>query len=802
MDAVVIKPHTIIITVGPSCCGKSTWAESMISQAHRQGVRGVRAISSDSIRASLAPEEASNDYRSNATYLALSEAAFDLLFAQLKAYTAYPVNSELIVVDTTGMDEQFRSKVREIGVDNGYHVVIALFDYSRGDLEKIGSHVPTYNGYVTGKHHKRLREEVLPNLNRKMYQQIIKFNKPEQTKQFRVNFDVDLIRRCEFVVGNHDRVAVIGDVHECVTELEQLTSKLINQGVNHFVFCGDWIDKGDRTKDTIEFLNKFADPQSGRQVRFVLGNHERYVFRRLRGEIEPQPEVESMYFSGVANLEQDTVMRFAGEAIYMVSTPFVLIRSADWTRRPIYVTHAPCRNNLIGKISEQAVREQCNIYFKERGNLQMQKDLAFVDQQARSNFPWHVFGHVAHADNSPRMMKNEIWLDTGCVHGGALSAVVFGEYPKPDFVVVNAINRKIEDRYKFPSRSKVDNLATIDIQLSEEDERRASWVAKSGVKYISGTMSPAAALGDDIESIDAAVDYFIKAGVKDVVVEPKYMGSRAQFYLVKDDAGQLDLDKCFATSRNGFKIKHDLSEKYRELFAKYDQLFKHEIIIDSELCPWHVLGSQLIEETFMPYQAAIAYQLDILKQDNEFAKFGLDIDPVDKSKQLDEFGHQLDIYGQSGETTVMPFNIIAIDGQWYGDQDQWVVFNDMLKAEGGLAIDLSVESDIIKLREHFHAITVDQMMEGIVIKPRTYTDGCVPYMKVRNKKYLRLIYGYDYTDRNERLCRQKSTKSKSRISIEEYQLGRIMIEQPELRTKAIYAMFGAIAKERDLDPRL
>ena len=795
-------PHTVVITVGPSCCGKSTWVYETLESAYEHDVPSVKVISSDAIRTGLIPAVAYPDTRNSATMLMVSEQAFELLFAQLEAHTSFPVNTDLIFVDTTGLDNQFRERVRSIAKANGYNVVLAMFDYSRGDLEKFVGASDNGNLSVTLKHSKRMREELMPNLQRKLYDGIIKFNKPEQASSFVAEFDRDLISCCEFVVENDDKVAVIGDVHECIAELDKLTNQLVRSGVTKFVFCGDWIDKGGDTKATIEYLADFA---KSHDVRFALGNHERYVFRRLAGQIQPQPEVESKYFSGVEALLDDPTTKALGQVIYDKSTPFVLIRSNDWMRRPIYVTHAPCKTEYIGKVTKEAIQHQCNIYFKDRDIKTMHADLEFVEKQSQSNYPWHVFGHVAHDAGSPVQVRNTIWLDTGCVHGGSLSAAVFdGSSFKPQFVSVDAIGREPTERYSFPKKGKVDRIADAFIELSEEDERRAKWAIKHGVKYISGTMTPAAAWGDDIESVDAAVDYFVKSGITEVCAQPKYMGSRAQIYLIKNDKGELDLEKTFATSRNGYKIKVDLTAIYQEMFGRYHHLFERELILDGELCPWSVLGRQLIDNEFGQYQAAIEYQLALLADDAEYAKFDTSklIDHNQKAQHLNAFKQQLDLYGQDGDPYYMPFGIIAIDDKWQGNEDQCVMFTDILGSAGGQAFDLSKPEDVDALKVMIQLITEIERMEGVVIKPRVYKEGCLPYMKVRNKEYMRLIYGYDYQDRLERLCKQKSIRGKSRISIEEYQLGRAMVEQPELREKAIFAMFGQIAKERDLDPRL
>lgn len=800
MSTFTFNPHTIVITVGPACCGKTTWVRSVANAASERGVT-VQTISSDDIRMGLLPTSAKGDSRTSASMLMVSEQAFSLLFAQLQAHIKFPVNTDLIFVDTTGLDNNFRERVRDLGKENGYRVVIVMFDYSRGELEKIARDTTNSNIQLSIKHSKRLREEVLPNLQRKTYDGIIKFNKTEQVDAFVPEFNYDVLNKCDFIVDNADVVAVIGDVHECVKEFDKLIGILKSHGVTKYVLCGDWIDKGNDTRAMIEYLTEFV---SKHDVRIALGNHEWYVFRRLAGVIAPQNDIEQAYFSSISELVDDPTLTELGNRLYERATPFVRIRSKDWIRRPIYVTHAPCEYRFVGKVSTEAIQHQRNIYFKDRDTKSVTAKLAFVEQQSQSTYPWHVFGHVAHDSSQPMQMRNSIWLDTGCAHGNKLSAVIFNGNGKLEYASVDAIDRERTDMYSFPKKNKVDDLADVYIELSEDDERRADAVYKNGAKYISGTMTPAPAVGDDIESIDAAIDYFVGAGITEVCVQPKYMGSRAQVYLVKNADGALDIEKTFATSRNGYKIRNDLSTIYRDLFDKYHNLFEQELILDGELCPWSVLGRRLIDGQFEQYRAAIEYQCTQLSNDEEYVKFinsGL-IDPVAKKNHLVSFDEQLNLYGKDGDPYYVPFGIIAIDGKWYGNEDQHKVYSKILGSVGGQAFSLDDPHDVDMLKNMMDLLVDVNRMEGIVIKPRVYKEGCLPYMKVRNKQYLRLIYGYDYPDRLDRLCKQKSIRHKSRVSIEEYQLGRLMVEQPELRKKAIYAMFGQIAKERDLDPRL
>lgn len=81
----------------------------------------------------------------------------------------------------------------------------------------------------------------------------------------------------------------------------------------------------------------------------------------------------------------------------------------------------------------------------------------------------------------------------------------------------------------------------------------------------------------------------------------------------------------------------------------------------------------------------------------------------------------------------------------------------------------------------------------------------IPYLKVRNGEYLRLIYGYDYTDpeRYQRLCKQKSITKKLNVSIREKILGeKMLISEENDRIDLAIKLIGELRNEKDLDPRL
>src|SRR5690606_35948908 len=87
-------------------------------------------------------------------------------------------------------------------------------------------------------------------------------------------------------------------------------------------------------------------------------------------------------------------------------------------------------------------------------------------------------------------------------------------------------------------------------------------------------------------------------------------------------------------------------------------------------------------------------------------------------------------------------------------------------------------TEVNSIREYMDTL-VGNGYEGIMIKPvfPGETDA-VHCMKVRNKEYLRIIYGYDYQrpEKLTELVRKKRVGKKRKLSHHEYFLGKKMLK--------------------------
>lgn len=179
------------------------------------------------------------------------------------------------------------------------------------------------------------------------------------------------------------------------------------------------------------------------------------------------------------------------------------------------------------------------------------------------------------------------------------------------------------------------------------------------------------------------------------------------------------------------------------------------------------------------------------------------------------YKQQLELYAGDAELAYKPFAILK-EVLESGEErlpegltsEQYRFLND----DEILVLDLKDTEAYRSAEAFFATITVEQQMEGIVIKPEQEQPGVVPYLKVRNPGYLSIIYGYDYRfpHKYSKLMKQKNIVPKLRTSLAEYRLGKQMLEIKLEEISADNSAYKQIAanllfevtKEKEIDPRL
>ena len=402
----------------------------------------------------------------------------------------------------------------------------------------------------------------------------------------------------------------------------------------------------------------------------------------------------------------------------------------------------------------------------------------------------------------------------------------------------------------------------MDYVIQNKIKSRLANLKRNGVHFISGTVAPADSdvETNDIESMDKALDYFAEKGVQNLVAEPKWMGSRCQLYLHRNAA------EDYAVTRNGYRIKIDMSS----VFAKWRSLLDNDyfrgpssgkptrIILDGELMPWTAIGAGLVEREFFGFMKCYEAQSEFLKANGFTTALtkgieGLYKEYVEDAKVLDKkaiqakypmyetfsnmaelvdqhfndyddeaamesFSKQLELYAAEGPLEYKAFEILRVDFA-NGTYDRRA---NSVKARYDLLCDDYPDHEIAmvfnpaspegrqRVKKYF-ATLVAKGYEGIMLKPDSADTEAVNCMKVRNKEYLRIIYGYDY-DRPEKLkhlVTKKRTGRKRKLSHSEYKLGLQMlaldpkaVDYDESYDRIVKELLFDIEEEATLDSRL
>lgn len=376
------------------------------------------------------------------------------------------------------------------------------------------------------------------------------------------------------------------------------------------------------------------------------------------------------------------------------------------------------------------------------------------------------------------------------------------------------------------------NPFRLNPELEKKAVKQAATMAWNNCNFLAGTVCPAPIKGDDFESLEAAFEMFDNIDSDmDLIVQVKHMGSRAQLYLARDR------DACYATTRNGFKLepregepltREELEENYRRIGTgadyhpneiserwikiseaideKWEEYYDKEsfvydttdlIVLDTELMPWSLIGKDLIEKDFYGYSIAHRHEISLAVQygfhevtgsrdEKQYDGFVKEISEF--SRDIVAFEDQVDIFGASHDKAEFrPFNILKFvrnDGTEKVCVDN-NLHNYELVGDAPYAVvkagSWHESEDLVKLLKHVE----ENKLEGVVIKPAKRPEapnGVPPYIKVRNKEYLRIIYGADYQrpGRIKKLLRGKNIGDKLTASINQYHMGITLLNIPHV----------------------
>ena len=282
-----IPELSLVVLIGPSGCGKSTFA--------RKHFKPTEVMSSDGFRALVSDDE--NDQSST-----------DDAFAALHFVAARRLaRAKLTVVDATNVQPEARKPL--VALAREYHVlpVAIVLDLPERVCHERNRSRPDrdFGPHVIRNQRSQLRRS-LRGLGREGFRHVHVLKSQEEV-------DAAVIER-QPLWNNRKRETgpfdIIGDVHGCCDELEQLLQQLgyerndggpwAHPAGRRAIFVGDLVDRGPRIVDTLKTVMSMS--QAGTALS-VPGNHDIKLKRKLEGR---DVTVSHGLDRTLAELEQET----------------------------------------------------------------------------------------------------------------------------------------------------------------------------------------------------------------------------------------------------------------------------------------------------------------------------------------------------------------------------------------------------------------------------------------------------------------------------------------------------------------
>jgi protein phosphatase len=726
-----IPELSLVILIGASGCGKSTFA--------RKYFKETEILSSDHYRGVVSDDE---------TDQSASKDAFEILhYIAAKRLAA----GRLTVIDATNVQPEDRKKLIQIAKQ--YHVfpIAIAFNLPEQICHERNAQRPDRNfGPHVVKRHTQTMRRSLKSLHKEGFHRNYILNSVEQIEQV----EIDRQPLWNNLHTEHGPFDIIGDIHGCCDELEQLLEQLgyqliiplqgaesavlgfpqvehlfktgvpdragwVGSGGSHYshpegrkvIFLGDLVDRGPRILDTIALVQNMI--KAG-QAFCVVGNHDDKLLRQIQGK---NVKINHGLENSIAEIEElptetkaDTTKDIQGFLESLISH-YILDDGK------LVVAHAGLKQELQGRGSG-AVRAFA-MYGETTGEIDE------FGLPVRHNWAAEyrgqamvVYGHTPVPE--PVWLNNTIDLDTGCVFGGKLTAL---RYPERELVSVPAAKVYCE-----PIRPLLDTITTLSAQQDLDDlldledvlgKRRIDTRLQPNITireenaiaaleamsrfaanpkwliYLPPTMSPVATsnVSGFLEYPTEALSFYKSQDVTEVVCEEKHMGSRAIAIVCQSEAvaerrfGVLGEGIGICYTRTGRKFFNDdkleiaFIDRIHQALTNsnfWQELETDWVCLDCELMPWSAKAQELIRQQYAP--VGIASRLTLSKStelldraQSRGVDVGSDVEKYRSRYQLAEdytaaYRRYCWTVNSLEDLKLAPFHILATEGKVHTDK--------------------------------------------------------------------------------------------------------------------------------------
>ena len=208
------------------------------------------------------------------------------------------------------------------------------------------------------------------------------------------------------------RTVIVGDVHGCADELDELLDRLAIDASDRLTFVGDLVMRGPKPREVMARVRALG-------ATCVLGNHEWRLlqWRKLRGEKQRELSPEQARWKNSSRLASLGDQLSDEDWAQLENMPLF----QQLPEHNVVVVHAgvvPGR-----ELEQQEPRDLLHMRcLSEDGDAREGRDAGPLWGSRYSGPPHVVFGHNALSE--PQLHPWATGIDTGCVYGGRLTALV------------------------------------------------------------------------------------------------------------------------------------------------------------------------------------------------------------------------------------------------------------------------------------------------------------------------------------------------------------------------------------------
>ncbi len=619
-----IPKLSLIVLIGPSGSGKSTFAQRHFLP--------TEVITSDECRALVSDDENNQS---------ATDDAFEVLhFIAAKRLA----RGNLTVIDATNVQPEARKPLVELARRFHCLPVAIVLDLPESVCRQRneGRGNRQFGPHVIAQQRSQLRRS-LRGLKREGFRHIFVLESVEEV-------EVATIERVPLWNDRsheHGPFDIIGDVHGCCDELEELLAQLgyrRGHSTEHdpvwgnviyrhpegrkAVFVGDLVDRGPRILDAVRIARNMVVDGSGL---CVPGNHDMKLMRKLSGKNVQITHGLAKSLAEIDSLPADVKDQFRRSLAEFLDS---LVSHYVFDDRRLVVAHAGMKEEMQGRGSGR-VRDFA-LYGETTGETdEFGLPVRYNWAAEYRGSAVVVYGHTPVPE--PEWLNRTVNIDTGCVFGGKLTAL---RYPEREFVSIPAKQTYCEPARPFLAAEQQAPILTAqqlhddildaedvlgkrivstrlnhNVTIREENATAALEVMSrfaanpKWLIYLPPTMSPcetttAAGL---LEHPAEAFAYYRSQGVPQVVCEEKHMGSRAVVIVSQDqDAarerfGVTEPEAGIIYTRTGRRffssldLERDLLERLRDSLSAsgfWDEFQTTWACLDCELMPWSAKGAR------------------------------------------------------------------------------------------------------------------------------------------------------------------------------------------------------------------